>query len=157
MKELSKQDSIKYVRTILKQNVTNVKKKLQPGRIIMFKYDAKDKTVVYDKTPLVFVLKASKRRMLGLNFHWLPFNKRIEFVRYIMKTNKRNIKNNVPLVFNYNSARAFLKKGKYYPVIRMYIRTRIGSKGVLIPDDNFLHISRTKTGTFSTPSTPKKQ
>lgn len=156
-KELSKQDSIKYVKELLKTNMTNVKKKFQPGRIIFFKYNAKNQEDTFDKTPLVMVLRVSKGYMLGINFHWLPMPHRVVLIKHILKINKRNIKNNVPLEFSYQQMKPFLIKFGYAPVIRLYIRKRISDNGVLIPDDQLMNVARTKTETFTSGKVSSEQ
>lgn len=147
-KEFSKKQSQQYIKELLKTK-TNIKKKFKPGRILLMKYDAKDKTVMYDKTPLVMVLRVSKGYMLGLNFHWAPMPLRIALVKKIIQMNAKNIKNNVPLEFSYSQIKPFLNKGGYAPIIRLYIRTRIDSTGVAVPDDQLMNIARTKTETFT--------
>ena len=107
---LTPAQSITFIKNQLKTNRTNIKKKFKPGKIIMFKYNAKNKKETYDKTPLVLVLRSSKSYMLGLNFHWLPIPLRVLLVKKIMSlpVNKKAIKNNTPLQFSYHQLRPFL-------------------------------------------------
>jgi hypothetical protein len=140
IKELTKRESADYVKELMKTK-TNIKKKFQPGRILFYQYNAKDKTQTYDKTPLVMVLKSNKSHMLGLNFHWLPMPLRVQ--------NIQNIKNKVPLEFSYRTLKPFLKKLGYAPCIRLYIRTRVSTAGVLIPDSQLMNVARLKSETFT--------
>jgi hypothetical protein len=126
-----------------------IKKSLIPGNLLFYFYDAKDKEQTYDKTPLVLVLRRSKGYTLGLNFHWLPMPLRILLVKKILSMNKKNIKNNKPLDFNYKDLKPFLKKLGYAPCIRLYITSRISSKGVLIPSSSLMEATKIKSETFT--------
>jgi hypothetical protein len=148
IKELTKRESADYVKELMKTK-TNIKKKFQPGRILFYQYNAKDKTQTYDKTPLVMVLKSNKSHMLGLNFHWLPMPLRVLLIKKIISLNKQNIKNKVPLEFSYRTLKPFLKKLGYAPCIRLYIRTRVSTAGVLIPDSQLMNVARLKSETFT--------
>jgi hypothetical protein len=64
------------------------------------------------------VLKSNKSHMLGLNFHWLPMPLRVLLIKKIIRLNKQNIKNKVPLEFSYRTLKPFLKKLGYAPCIR---------------------------------------
>lgn len=51
-----------------------------PGRIYTFKYDAKHKQTLpyWDAHPVILVIGLAEQGFIGLNFHYLPFDYRIQ-------------------------------------------------------------------------------
>ena len=125
------------------------KKDMIPGNIFFTFYDAKYKENTYDRTPLVLVLRRNRSHTLGLNFHWIPLSMRINLIKAIVAMNEKNIKNNKPLEFSYETLKPMLKGLGYAPCIRLYINKRIGSTGVVIPPDRLMEVARLKTETFT--------
>jgi hypothetical protein len=120
---------------------------LQPGKMVFFKYDAKDKDVPYDKTPLIFILNRSNSYTLGLNFNWFPIPLRIVFIQFVLKANRDNIKNSRPIYISYQMIKPVLHRmGSLNAVIRLYINSRMSSRGLVI-DDPSLWISAAKLKT----------
>lgn len=107
--------------------------KLIPGKMLFYKYNAKDKTQKYDKTPLVIVLGVSKNYVLGLNFHWYPSGIRKVFVHWLFKMYRK--KKGSDFIINYRSIKPMLIKLGAAPVIRLYIRKRISQYGYEVPQD----------------------
>lgn len=152
MKSLSAKDSFKIVKEMLKTRTKKLTlKDFVPGSLLMYKYNAKNREETFDATPLVMVLKTSRRYVLGINFHWLPIPLRVVLVKKIlyMPINIRNIKNGKPLEFSYKELKPFLKKVGYGPVIRLYIKNRISEMGVVIPPEDLMIAARLKTETFT--------
>jgi len=150
IKELSIPQSKKAARDLLireRKRITSAD--FKPGNLIFTRYNAKDKTRVFDKTPLALVLRRNSHHTLVLNFHWLPMNMRINLVKVIIKMNAQNIKNNKRLEFDYRQLKPLLKRYGYAPVIRLYINSRIGSLGVVIPPERLLEVAKLKTETFT--------
>ena len=112
------------------------------GNLLFLKYNAKDKTKIYDKNPLIMVLYRNGSHTLGLNFHWLPFIMRIELIRLIFSVNVSRVKNRKPLKFDYPSIRSFLKKRGYSPCIRKYINKRFSKTGYKVPNSQLLGFAR---------------
>lgn len=149
-KELSKKESNDKVKDLLKRRIKlQAKYHTQPGNLLFTSYNAKDKTQTYDKTPLVLILRRGSKYTLGLNFHWLPVSKRLFLINHIMKINKRNIKNNKPLEFDYRDLKPMLKSLGYAPCIRLYINSRLGRIGVVVPPDGLGEIARLKAESFT--------
>lgn len=147
--EMSPTQSIKYVQGLLKNKKNFKNTDFIPGKILMYMYNAKDKEMTYDRTPLVLVLKRNNSHSLCVNLHWAPMPLRVVLVKKIISLNKRNIKENRPLQFDYGQLKPFLKRIGFAPVIRLYINKRISSSGVVVPPDQFMNIARTKTETFT--------
>lgn len=150
VKEMSPTQSVKYVKDLLKTKQKKLTPKdFEPGNILMYFYDAKDKTQTYDRTPLTFVLRRNKTHTMSLNLHWAPMPLRVVLVKKIISVNKKNIKAGKRMEFDYKALRPFLKKIGFAPVVRLYINKRISKKGVVVPQDQFMNIARTKTETFT--------
>lgn len=124
-------------------------KDLKPGHLIFTLYDAKDKTQTYDRTPLVLILKRTKRHTLGLNFHWIPFSMRVNLIKHILKMNEANIRQRKPLKFSYIELKPMLKSLGYAPCIRLYINKRFSKQGVVLPSYRLMEVARLKTETFT--------
>jgi hypothetical protein len=148
-KELTPKESMEMLKNLVKKSKVPIQKHLKPGALITFVYDAKDKTQKYDRTPLVMVLSTTSKYMLGANFHWLPTSKRQILVQYILDKNKNRIRKKLPINMTYKSIRAAMKGIGAFPVVRLYIRGRMSSNGVRIPDELLMQASKMKTETFT--------
>ena len=142
-------DSLKLVKNLIKTKMTSTKQNLQVGRVLMFRYKAKQKTGTYDATPFALILNVSKSYVLGINFHWCPIQLRLSLIKWIFKKNKQNIKNNKPLQISYENFRSIVKTPAYRPIIRLYIRKRMSKNSVLIPFEHMDQIAKTKSETFT--------
>lgn len=130
-------------------------KAVQTGTMIVFKYTAKDKTMIYDKTPCAIILWRTKTHTLGINLHWAPLGLRERIVQYIHDLNKSNIQNNKPLEITYEQMKPFLKQSGSIPIIRLYINNRMSSHGVIVPTDKMKIASRYSNEDFSVPKAEK--
>jgi hypothetical protein len=131
-----KLDALKMFRTLVKTKVQPFKPKdLVPGSMISYTYIAKDKTKVWDKTPLTMILRRSKGYTLGLNFHWVPKKARAILLSYILKKNKKNIKAGLPLEISYPEIKAIVIRLKLKAVVRLYINKRMSKRGIVIPNE----------------------
>ena len=142
-------DSNKKLKPLLKEKKKLSKANMTPGNIIFTSYDAKDKTVIYDKNPFLLILRRNRRHTLGLNFHWLPFPMRIRLIKEIISLNKSNIERNRPLEFKYKQLKPMLKSLGYAPCIRLYINKRFGEKGVVISPSRMLEVARLRAESFT--------
>lgn len=149
MAELTVKQSLEYVRELMKKPSNIRKADLQPGNVLFYKYDAKDKTQVYDKTPLVLVLRVSRTYMLGLNLHWLPYQKRAWLVDQMLRISKFDMKRGKKIRFTYEDFKPLQKSVHYQPCIRLYIRKRISERGVLIPPQDLKTAVKLRAETFT--------
>jgi hypothetical protein len=132
---------------------------LQPGRMIFFKYDAKNKDVPYDRTPLVIILrKISSSHILGVNLAWSPIPLRIIFLQAIMKmsNNRENIKNSRPLDISYQMIKPILYKMGITPIVRLYIISRMSSKVLPIEPSDFISVAKLRTNNISGGYSPEE-
>ncbi|EPY7847966.1 hypothetical protein ACXG0S_001931 [Campylobacter coli] len=141
-------DSLKLVKNLIKTKSVEKGQILKPGNLVIFKYNPKDTSVKYDRTPLCLVLRKSKSYTLGINFHWCPIPMRKMLLNAIFQLNKKNIKENKPLDIDWHRIKPMLKKFGFFPIIRLYINSRIYRRAVKIPNENMKQIIETKTETF---------
>ena len=148
-KELTPKESVEMMQNLIKTSKTNIQKELKPGTLIMFKYDAKDKSEIYDRTPFVMVLSKTSKYLLGVNFHWMPVSKRQVLVDFILKSNSKNIRNKRPITMSYKRIKGAVKAIGLYPVIRLYLRGRISKLGVRVPDELISTAAKMRGETFT--------
>lgn len=149
-KGLSPKESINFVKKMLKTRTKKLTlKDFEPGSLLMYRYNARDRENTFDATPLVLVLRRSRGYVLGLNLHWAPVPLRVILVKKILQMNTRNIKAGKKLEFSYKDLKGFIKKIGFAPVIRLYIKNRISETGVVIPPEHLMDAARTKTETFT--------
>ena len=148
-KELTPKESITMLKDLVKTNKTNIQDKLKPGTLLTFIYNAKYDKENFDRTPFVMVLSTTPKYMLGCNFHWAPLKKRELIVQYIIERNKNRIRKKLKIKMTYRELRALMGTIGVFPIVRLYIRERMSSKGVIIPDDMLSNAIRIKTETFT--------
>jgi hypothetical protein len=143
-------EAAKLFKTLLTTNMTAFKQEhFLEHNMLFFKYDAKDKENTYDKTPLVLILRKTKGYVLGLNLHWTPVNLRLILLKLILKLNKNNIKQNLPLQITYKMLKPILIRLNLGPVIRLYIYNRISRRGIVVPPEYWLIAARIRAESFS--------
>lgn len=149
VKEFTSSISNKKVKELLKSKKQLSQKDFTPGNLLFIAYNAKDKTQIFDRTPLVLVLRRGSKYTLGLNFHWLPVQLRVKLIKIIFSMNSKNIKNNKPLQFNYADLKPHMGRLGFAPVVRLYINNRISNLGVVIPPENLISAARLKAESFT--------
>lgn len=146
----AEREAAKLFKTLLQNSLQQFKAgDVIPGHMLFYRYDAKDKDKVYDKTPLVLVLRRSKGYVLGLNLHWTPVPLRITLLKVILKMNKSNIVNGLPLQFSYDTVKPFINKLNLGPVIRLYIFNRISRRGLVVPTTMWLQAAKLRAESFT--------
>lgn len=117
--------------------------------MLFIKYDAKNKEMKYDKTPLILSLDVSRGYVLGLNLHWCPVPLRVTFLKVLMKANQNAIKKGTSLKITYKIVKPLIMSLGLGPVIRLYIRNRISRRGVIIPPGLWLVAARLNSANFT--------
>ena len=145
-KEMSVKDSINFVRKLF-QTSKKPLRDLSPGDLITFSYNAKDKTRVFDRTPMVLILGVNSKYVLGINFHWCPLRIRKKLVRGL--NTLRDDKTKKLSRINYKKFKILAKSLMVYPIIRLYIKGRMSSRGVLIPTEHLDAAVLIKSETFT--------
>jgi hypothetical protein len=132
-------DSLKMFKELLKTNTKpRDRNTFTVGNMVAYSYNAKNQEAIFDKSPLIFVLRSSKSYVLGLNFHWCPPPSRKILINYVLKLNKENIKKNKPLVISYKMLMPAIIRLRLKYVIRLYIKNRISKRCLIIPHEYFL-------------------
>jgi hypothetical protein len=132
-------DSLKIFKDLLKKGVKKrTKDTFVTGNMVAFSYNAKDTESIYDKSPLIITLRQSNGYVLGLNFHWSPKPARKILISYILKLNKLNISKGKPLEITYKMMMPMIIKLRLKYVIRLYIKSRISARAMVIPHEFFM-------------------
>ena len=63
--------------------------------------------------------------------------------------NRENIKKGKPIDFNYLDLKPMLKSLGYAPCKRLYVKSRMGKTGFVIPPERLVEVARLKTETFT--------
>ena len=131
-----------------------------PGRIYVYSYDPKwkDKLPYYDILPLVLItsIDTSKKRWIGINFHYLPPIVRMRIMTELLKTIEGKGTDIQKLKLNYAKARALAAGiGSSIPLknsIKMYLASHAVTKLIEVSHDNwdmslFLPLAKFKKST----------
>jgi len=134
--------SVKSITKNAKNIINNIKKEfmskkstdlIKPGNMLTYNYNAKDKSVIFDKRPLGICLgwsKQTKGNFYLLNFHHLPMKDRVFIASFFVELNK---KRNGSLI--YNDIKPFMKKFGNSVVLRQYIYNRVSNRVIHIHDN----------------------
>lgn len=152
-KQLDAAAARKVLKSLPKKKLTN--KAIKTGVMLIYKYDAKDKTMIYDKTPCNIVLWRTRTHTLCVALHWAPLGLREAIIDYIYSFNKNNIKNNKDLEISYKQMKPFLRKAGGIPIIRLYINSRMSKYGVIVPSEQMKIAAKYSNEDFSVPSPEK--
>lgn len=142
--------SILVKNLLRKKTVTLQSKNFKTStNMLFFRYDAKDKDRPYDKTPMILSLGSNSTHTLGLNLHWCPVQLRLTFLNIILNMFKQKIKSNQRFLITYRSVKSILKTLRLTPIIKLYINSRISSKGIIIPPEMWLSAAKIRAETFT--------
>ncbi len=142
----------KLVRDLRKDATQKQRSNFLPGKLITFKYDAKDKKKVFDKQPLCIILgppknpKLSKTHVYGLNLHWMKMSDRVKMASFFLELLKKRKGE-----LRYDDVAPFIAKFKGNQVLRMYIIKNIGNRVIEMPQDIFLQTAALPTENWFKP------
>lgn len=142
----TRSEAKKVLKDLIKQK-HNIRKETDVGNVCFFDYDPKDLKHVWDRKPLILVLDQTKNYVLGLNFHWIRTQQRIELIEFILKLNLKNDKIRTPLKFSYKQLKPFLQNNGYKKCVHVYIRNRIG-QGVSLKSNYLLEAAKLDLAVF---------
>jgi hypothetical protein len=113
------------------------------GKLYFFIYDAKTKLQLpwWDQFPLIFLLNTKDTRtktpsFMGLNFHYLPYNQRLELLtalRNIDKNDKLTVEKRT--IIAYETVLRYSKFAK--PCIKTYLVSNVRSQFIEVPKDEW--------------------
>lgn len=133
--EFDRLKSNKVIKELMKTKTRLTRAAFEPGSVVMFGYNAKNKNQVYDKTPLVLTIAKSRGYTLGLNLHWLPFSIRLKTVNFILADIK-----NVERLKDIPALR---------PCLKLYINSRISNTGIIVKESELPTVIRARGETFT--------
>jgi hypothetical protein len=123
------------------------KKRLDPrrsvGKLFFFIYDAKTKEQLpwWDQFPLIFLLNTNDNRthgpsFMGLNFHYLNYNQRIELLSALMKIQSSDkVRDDKKTIIAYDVVLRYSKLAK--PCIKTYLFSNVRSEFIEVPKDEW--------------------
>lgn len=138
--------------TVLKGNPTQLTTKLMPGKMYMYVYDPLYKSQVpyYDRFPCTLLYKRTISGFSGINFHYLPYQMRVQLLYYLMqyKTNAR-MDENTRIKYSWAAIKGVQKFAAAVPAFHNYnfgglrstfreIRAYDWTTAVLLPVEQFV-------------------
>lgn len=139
---------------VLKGNPTQLTTRLMPGRMYMFVYDPlhKHELPYYDRFPCVLLYKRSITGFSGLNFHYLPYQMRVQLLHRLMqyKTNAR-MDENTRIKYTWEAIKGVSKFAAAVPAFHQYnfaglrssfreIRAYDWTTAVMLPVEQFVKL-----------------
>jgi hypothetical protein len=106
-----------------------------PGRMYLFRYDAKLKSTLpyFDKYPLVFPFRKVPDGFLGLNVHYLPYKQRAILMDALYPfISDDNNNEGSKLKITYSILSKFSKSNLATPCVKHYLNKHIKSKLALV-------------------------
>lgn len=141
--------------TVLKGNPSQLTMKLMPGKMYMFVYDPvhKQELPYFDRFPCVLLYKRSIYGFSGLNFHYLPYQMRVQLLYRLMqyKTNAK-MDEYTRIKFTWAAIKGVAKFAPAIPAFHNYnfaglrsqfreIRAYDWTTAVLLPVEQFVKLS----------------
>lgn len=141
--------------TVLKGNPSQLTMKLMPGKMYMFVYDPvhKQDLPYFDRFPCVLLYKRSIYGFSGLNFHYLPYQMRVQLLYRLMqyKTNAK-MDEYTRIKFTWAAIKGVAKFAPAVPAFHNYnfaglrsqfreIRAYDWTTAVLLPVEQFVKLS----------------
>ena len=138
--------------TVMKGNPAQLTMKLMPGKMYMFAYDPlyKHELPYFDRFPCVLLYKRTMTGFSGLNFHYLPYQMRIQLLYRLMqyKTNAK-MDENTRIRFTWDAIKGVSKFAAAVPAFHNYnfsglrssfreIRAYDWATAVLLPVEQFV-------------------
>ena len=110
------------------------------GGLYFFVYDPKGKTDLpyYDRFPLVMPLQREADGFLGLNFHYLPINYRILFMRKLMGRAIYDENDEIKRIrITYDILAATRRFKEFRPCVKKYLYSHIRSRILAVQPDEW--------------------
>ena len=125
---------------LLKDGQLDVVKKPLPGRMYMFRYDAKHKDTLpyFDRFPLIFMVGPAKGGFYGLNLHYLPPRIRAIFFDKILElATSKKLNEKTKLRMTYDILSAASKFEAFAPCFKHYLTAQMKSPPTFVPADEW--------------------
>jgi len=125
---------------LLKDGQLERVQKPRPGRMYMFRYDAKHKDTLpyFDRFPLIFMVGPAKGGFYGLNLHYLPPRMRAIFFDRIMQlATSKKVNEKTRLKMTYDMLAGAQKFKAFAPCFKHYLVEQMKSEPTLVPADHW--------------------
>jgi hypothetical protein len=138
--------------TVLKGNPTQLTTKLMPGKMYMYVYDPLYKSSIpyFDRFPCTLLYKRSISGFSGINFHYLPYQMRVQLLYHLMqyKTNAK-MDENTRIKYSWEAIKGVQKFAAAVPAFHNYnfgglrstfreIRSYDWTTAILLPVEQFV-------------------
>jgi len=111
------------------------------GKLYMFFYDPKHKKTLpyYDKFPLTWIFARDKNYFYGINMHYLPIKHRIRLLdKFQMLAADSRYDARTKLIISWEILKNFSKYPEVKPCVKMYLRSHVRSKFILVHPRDWL-------------------
>ena len=114
--------------------------KIVPGRLYLYKYDAKHKATLpfWDMYPLVFPFAETqdKKGFYGLNMHYIPYEYRVKVLNSLIQIDLSKYSDNKKLALSWDMVKSSSKLAPLKPCVHMYLYShlRSGMKRIMPKD-----------------------
>lgn len=127
---------------IIKKASTDKNKRIQIGKLYLFKYDPKTKEELpyYDIFPLIFIVKKAPGGFMGINIHYLPPYYRAVFMDALLNlASDKNKSNMTKLRITYQILNSTSKLRLYKVCLKRYLNSHVKTNFIEIPYNDWLH------------------
>jgi len=123
---------------LLKDSALDIRTKPMPGKMYMFRYDAKTKETLpfWDRFPLIFMVEPAKGGFYGLNLHYLPPTIRAVFFDKLMQiSNNKRYDHTTKLKLSYDILKGASRFNAFAPCFKRYLSKQLKSQPTFVPAD----------------------
>lgn len=124
----------------LKGNADALTAKIVPGKLYLYRYDAKHKDTLpyWDMFPLVFPYEKTSDGFIGLNFHYLPYQMRIKLLdKMLVFRNNRHMDETTKLKYSWQMISGISRYRFAQPCIKRYLSSHVQSSFREIPANDW--------------------
>jgi hypothetical protein len=125
---------------LLRENPSEVKTSIMPGRLYMFAYDPKLKAELpyYDRFPLVFPFRKVPGGFLGINMHYLPYDMRIKLLDKLMSfASNKNMDETTKLKYSWAVIDGVSRYSSAIPCVKHYLSDHVRSQFRHVPANDW--------------------
>lgn len=118
-------------RGLMRSNTNRLTRRIRPGNLYMYFYDAKtkDELPFWDRFPMVFPFRVQSDRFWAINLHYLPLPYRAKLMDalYGTRTNSR-YDDTTKLRISYQILKSAAKFRYFEPCVKQYLYTQMKSQ-----------------------------
>jgi len=116
---------------------------MEPGKVYVFKYDpkTKEKLLIYDKVPFIFMLEKYRDGFLGLNLHYVRLRERDAFLKILLSQMKRTKSGKIQVPATYRFISALLTRDNTDKMVKRYLTEHLRSVPKEIEPNDWLRVA----------------